>query len=99
MAKENLAANAIRSVTIKRGDVLKWQPKKVWPVVMANLFSPILIAAARQITAAVAPGGTLILSGILREQADDVVAAFQRQRCRFERIVRKGKWVTCLARK
>ncbi len=98
VAKENLAANALRGVTLKRGDVLKWQPKKVWPVVMANLFSPTLIAAAKQITAAVAPGGALILSGILREQAEDVVAAFQAQHCRFERIVRKGKWVTCLAR-
>ena len=27
-----------------------------------------------------------------------VPAAFERQHCRFERIVRKGKWVTCLAR-
>ncbi len=99
VAKENLAANAIRGVTLKRGDVLKWQPAKVWPVVMANLFSPILIAAAKQITAAVAPGGALILSGILGEQADEVVAAFEHQHCRFERIVRKGKWVSCLARK
>ena len=99
VAKENVVANSIRGVVLKRDDVLKWHPKKTYPVVMANLFSPILIAAAKQITAAVAPGGALILSGILREQADDVVAAFQQKGCRFERIVRKGKWVTCLARK
>jgi ribosomal protein L11 methyltransferase len=98
LAKENAAANGVRGVVVKRFDVLKWKPARRWPVVLANVYGPILIEAAPQIASAVEHGGALILSGILREQADDVIAAFKKQRCRFERITRRGKWVTCLAR-
>ena len=99
VAKENSAVNNIERVVFKKSNVLSWTPKRTWPVVMANLFSPILIAAAARISAAVEKGGTLILSGILRIQADEVVAAFTAQKMKFEVISRKGKWVTCLARR
>ena len=69
-----------------------------WPMVLANVYGPVLIEAAPQIARAVEPGGTLIISGILREQADDVLAAFRAQGLSVERIVRKGKWVTALTR-
>ena len=99
VAKENAVVNSITGVVFKKSDVLQWTPKRTWPLVTANLFSPILIAAAPQITAAVAKGGALILSGILRIQAEEVVAAFEAQGMKFETIAKKGKWVTCLARR
>ncbi len=99
VAKENAVVNSIEQVVFKKSNVLSWAPKRTWPVVMANLFSPILIAAAKQIAAAVKPGGILILSGILRIQADEVTAAFEAQKMKFEVVSRTGKWVTCLARR
>ncbi len=99
VAKENAVVNKIDGVVFKKSDVLKWTPKRNWPLVTANLFSPILIAAAPQISAAVEKGGILILSGILRIQADEVIAAFEAQRMKFDVVVKKGKWVTCLARR
>ena len=99
VAKENAIANGIRGVAFRRLDVLAWRPARKWPVVMANLFSTILVKAAAQIAASVERGGCLILSGILRAQADEVIAAFERRGCRFERIARRGKWVTCVARR
>lgn len=99
VAKENAAANGIRGIAFRRLDVLEWRAERKWPVVMANLFSTILVKAAPQIAASVQRGGFLILSGILRVQVDEVVAAFARRGCRFERIERRGKWVTCLARR
>jgi ribosomal protein L11 methyltransferase len=85
-------------VKFKRFDVLQWRPERKWPVVLANVYGPILIQAAPQIARAVERGGTLIVSGILREQAEDVLAAFRAQRLEFERVVRKGKWVTARGR-
>lgn len=99
VAKENAVVNQIERVVFKKSDVLKWMPKRTWPVVTANLFSPTLIAAAPQISAAVEKGGILILSGILRIQADEVIAAFTAQKMKFEVVTKKGKWVTCLARR
>ena len=99
VARENAVVNGITGVVFKKSDVLQWMPKRTWPLVTANLFSPILIAAAPQITAAVTKGGALILSGILCIQADEVVAAFEAQGMKFQTIAKKGKWVTCLARR
>lgn len=96
VAKENAVANKIRGVHFARMDVLKWKAPRRWPVVLANVFSTTLIAAAPRIAGAVEKGGRLILSGILREQAPEVAAAFNRQGFSVERAVRKGKWVSLL---
>ena len=95
--RENLALNKITNVHLARRDVLAWSPEKTWQVVTANLYSSVLIAAAPQISRAVAPGGALIISGILREQEAETLAAFSAQKLRIERIVRRGKWVAALA--
>jgi len=84
---------------VRRRDVLEWTPERTWPVVAANLFSEVLIAASPAIAAAVEPGGALILSGILRRQEAEVTAAFGSLGFHFSRAVRKGKWVSLLARK
>lgn len=99
VAKENAAANSIRGVRFTRNDVLKWTAPRRWPVVLANVFSTTLIAAAPRIAKSVEQGGSLILSGILRTQEGDVLAAFRKQRCRLVRAVRRGKWVTLLLRR
>ena len=99
VAKENVVANDIRGIAFRRFDVLNWHPSRKWLVVTANLFSTILVKSAAQIAASIEKGGWLILSGILRAQAGEVIAAFERKGCRIERIVRRGKWVTCLARR
>ncbi len=99
VAKENATANDIRGVHFARMDVVKWSVPRRWPVVLANVFSTTLIAAAPRIVRAVGQGGHLILSGILRTQEGEVLAAFRKQRCRLERAVRKGKWVTLLCRR
>ena len=99
VAKENALANGIRGVVFRRFDVLKWRPTRKWPVVAANLFSTILVQAAPRIAASLEKGGWLILSGILREQAGEVIAVFEARGCRVGRVSRRGKWVTCLARR
>jgi len=99
VAKENAVANKIRGIHFARTDVLKWKAPRRWPVVLANVFSTTLVAAAPRIAHAVEEGGRLILSGILRTQEGEVLAAFRKQGCRLERTVRKGKWVTLLMRR
>ncbi len=98
-AKENVANNRLKGIQLKRSDVLKWSPDRTWEVVAANLFSGVLIEAAPVIAAAVAPGGHLLLSGVLREQEEEVLRAFGKQGIRVERVTRKGKWISAHARK
>ncbi|MEY2600598.1 MAG: hypothetical protein RLZZ142_2857, partial [Verrucomicrobiota bacterium] len=93
-ARENVSNNGLRKIKLLRSDVLLWTPERTWPVVAANLFSGILIEAAATITSAVQPGGHLILSGVLRNQEAEVLSAFETQGVVFEKVVRKGKWIS-----
>ena len=51
------------------------KPPTRYEVVTANLFSELLIAALPILRRALRPNGCLIVSGILREQAESVVHA------------------------
>jgi ribosomal protein L11 methyltransferase len=96
-AKENVRANGTAGVYVKRLDVRKWQPARTWEVVCSNLFSGLLVETAPKIAAAVAPGGRLVFSGILREQQAEVLDAFVAAGLVIKKTTRKGKWVSGLA--
>ncbi len=91
----NIARNHTPEIQMKEQDVLKWKPrKKGYDVVLANLFSTVLIEAWPVIAKSVAPGGDLIVSGILATQAWDVFKAAAASGLGFTKVIKKGKWVT-----
>lgn len=98
-ARENVKVNGGRGVKVLRNDVREWKPDRTWPVVMANLFSGLLIEVAPKIARAISSGGHLIFSGVLREQEAEVVAALTKAGLPPHRIVRKGKWIAGVANK
>ncbi len=63
-------------------------------MVLANLFSTVLIEAWPVIAKSLAPGGDLIVSGILATQAWDVFTAAAANGIGFTKVIQKGKWVT-----
>jgi len=77
-----------------------------YPLVTANILAPTLMAMARPLAARVAPGGLLILSGILTAQAEEVLASYlglgaKAQGGRFalhQRLQHEG-WVALVLRK
>jgi ribosomal protein L11 methyltransferase len=77
----------------QRADVKRLRAEGKYGLVLANLFSGILCEAAAPISAALAPGGELWLSGILRDQEAEVTAAYLRRNMRLVRAARRGKWV------
>jgi ribosomal protein L11 methyltransferase len=93
-ARENEALNFSQPlVKWQRGDVLKRRIPARYDLILANLYSGILIEAAAPIAACVAPEGSLWQSGILRSQQDDVIAAYDHQGLHLVRATRRGKWV------
>lgn len=96
-ARENAKLNGIgvRSVRFERVELPEWprRPNRTWPVVTANLFSELLIRLLPGVIApAVAPGGDLILSGVLATQADEVVAAVRAAGLELAATKRRGRW-------
>jgi ribosomal protein L11 methyltransferase len=66
------------------------------PVVVANIEARVLIPMAPELARRVAPGGLLVLSGILEPQKDDVRAAYPS--FALEDTKAKGEWVALVLR-
>ena len=94
-ARANVKLNRCRRAKITAGNLLAWRPgRERHQIVMANVFSEVLRAASPRIVRAVAPGGCLVLSGILRPQEKDVLRSFRALGLKHEAVARRGKWVT-----
>ena len=77
VSEENAALNGLAGkVRFVVGDLVSGFADGPGDVVLANILANILIQFARELTAAVAPGGVLILSGILAVEVGQVRAAF-----------------------
>jgi ribosomal protein L11 methyltransferase len=75
-ARENLELNReVRSVDFDLADVNAARLPAA-DVVTANLTGALLVRSSSAVLAAVRPGGTLILSGLLSHERDEVCAAF-----------------------
>jgi ribosomal protein L11 methyltransferase len=63
-------------------------------VVLANILAPVLIRLLEEgLSDLIAPGGMLILSGILQEQADEVQAAAEKKGLHLIARQQSGDWV------
>jgi len=93
-AQANMRRNRCRRIKTTKRNLLRWKPRKTYPLVAANVFSEILRLAAPQITATVRPGGCLILSGILRQQERETLETFLLFGLQLEAVSRRGRWVT-----
>ncbi len=96
-AKANAPRNGVTGVTFQRRDVLAWEPEGRYDLILANIFADVLTAAFPKMKRWLAPGGTLILSGILHTSAPEVQAEGEAQGFVFSPPLRRGKWVTLVA--
>jgi ribosomal protein L11 methyltransferase len=97
VAKRNAAANRVRNIEFRVGDVLTQKYRGKFDIITANLYSEILIAALPAWRRSVADDGCLILSGILRSQEPAVITALRRNGFGVYESRRRGKWIALLA--
>ena len=65
-----------------------------YDLVFANILAPPLVALAQDIRGALRPGGTAILSGLLRTQERRVFAAYRSRGFRLARRIHRDAWAT-----
>ncbi|WP_027175045.1 50S ribosomal protein L11 methyltransferase [Desulfovibrio aminophilus] len=79
-AEENAARNGVGDrLSLAVGSIDAVEPGVRFDLIVANILSGPLIGMAPLIVSRLAPGGALVLSGILEEQADAVAAAYEAQ--------------------
>ena len=108
VAAENAAINRIDigrargqlELVVAAGlDHERLQAKAPYDLVIANILAGPLIELAPAIAAALAPGGRLILAGLLDHQADRVASAYRRHGLMSCFAIRRGEWPTLVLRK
>jgi ribosomal protein L11 methyltransferase len=90
VAKENSSLNQIRKIVFNTETIEKVRLKQKYEVVVANLFSELLVLNAKRIKSLVAPSGKIILSGVRSDQIREVKSAFRNLTLLKDR--RSGKW-------
>jgi ribosomal protein L11 methyltransferase len=68
----------------------------VYDIVLANIETRVLISMPGELRARTAPGGFLVLSGILRGERDELLAAYAPML--LEECLEEGEWCACLLR-
>jgi ribosomal protein L11 methyltransferase len=103
VARDNAALNGLRNrLRCLRAD--GWSAPAVrqpgpYDLIFANILARPLCQMARQMALNLAPGGTLILAGLLRTQVNWVLAAYRRQGLRLEVMLAEGAWAALVLRK
>jgi ribosomal protein L11 methyltransferase len=91
VAAENVSINGLDArIRVQVGGVDQAEGR--FDVVMANIQALPLIDLAGALAARLVPGGRLVLSGILREQRDEVIAAYAARGLRLHSESAAGEW-------
>jgi ribosomal protein L11 methyltransferase len=98
VAQENLVKNGVdthvRTVTATGFDHPAMRDTAPFDLIVANILAMPLIELAPAMKQHMAPGGSLVLSGILDSQHDKVVAAYQAQGFSHQHTLHREGWVT-----
>jgi ribosomal protein L11 methyltransferase len=90
-ARQNQVGQRVRVIA---GDGARFIARQQFDLVFANILMRPLIRLAPKLAPAVAPGGTLILSGLLRTQAPLVREAYASRGLLLEKQIPKEAWMT-----
>ncbi len=102
VARDNAWRNGVgRAVRVELAD--GWNSSVIvraapFDLVLANILARPLCRMAGDLSARLAPQGSVILAGLLREQVRMVLAAHQRHGLRLERVLTEGNWATLMLR-
>jgi ribosomal protein L11 methyltransferase len=94
---ENAQANGVE-VAVERFDLIRGGPAPTAPLVLANLLRPLLLCVARAGFAGGAVPQTLIASGLLSHEADEIAAAFARHGLVETARRQSGEWAALVLR-
>jgi ribosomal protein L11 methyltransferase len=98
-ATENLALNGISAGAVDlRCGSLEIAGGCEFDLVLANIQSVVLTPMLPALAACTAPGGTLIMSGLLGREEATFSRCVQDAGLRVERVIREGEWIALVAR-
>ena len=108
VARDNAKVNGVRlgrargqcELAVAAGlDHPRLKARSPYDLVIANILAGPLIELAPSVAAAMAPGGRLLLAGLLDRQAEEVARAYRRHGLMLAARLDRGDWPTLVMRK
>lgn len=100
---ENAAANGeaalVHAILANGFDDEELRGRAPFDLIVANILSRPLTRLAKPLAKALAPGGIAVLSGLMRDEEDAILAAYTRARLKKRRIMRDGPWSSLILSK
>jgi ribosomal protein L11 methyltransferase len=98
-AQENCARNGVESmVQVEAGSLERLPAGRQWDLVLVNILAPVILQLfAGGLAERIAPGGKIVLAGIIEEQADEILAALLQQRLDLVERRQIKDWVSLVA--
>jgi ribosomal protein L11 methyltransferase len=94
VALENAAINGVADeIEIEVNKLSSYQGQE-FDLILANLTADVIIPLSPEFPQVLKPQGALIVSGILREQTDDVRAALESHNLSLIEMMPEGEWMT-----
>src|SRR5579872_2399055 len=98
-ARQNAASPWVQAAPGNGFSASRIRQRRPFDLILANILANPLRAMATAMAAHLAPGGLVILSGLLTSQAPSVIAAYRARRFVVERQIRIEGWSSLLLRK
>jgi ribosomal protein L11 methyltransferase len=101
VSRHNLRVNRIGSRStafVSDGYKARQLHREQYPLIVANILAKPLMRMARDASRSMAPGGTLILSGLLKSQEPMVLSAHRAQGRYLKHKLRRGNWSVLVLR-
>jgi ribosomal protein L11 methyltransferase len=99
LAKANARMNRVKEISFQVADALRFRSPARFDIVAANLYAELFCSAARPLWRTLKSPGSLILSGILRDQEKTIEEVVHRLGGTICCRRRRGKWMTMEVRK
>ena len=91
VTQANAALSNVSSVVVAATTPVAKVPG-TYPLVLANILAPVLLALAPHLTARVAPGGHLVLAGFIDTQVDQVTSVYEALGLTLDSTAEHGIW-------
>ncbi|WP_045222502.1 50S ribosomal protein L11 methyltransferase [Desulfonatronum thioautotrophicum] len=96
-AQENFALNGVANkVVVQKGGLESFTPNQQVGLLLANILAGPLVRMAPALVRRLESGGSLVLSGILRDQAERVTNAYRDQGLSLPQELVEGEWVALI---
>ena len=96
-ARKNIDLNHVINIELREGSII--EASGTFDCIVANIISSVLVLLAYEISSRLKPLGIAILSGILADQADEVVKAYEQSGLKFIENFPDDRWVSLVLRK